>query len=288
MSASNPLTKILNTHRLTGPNFKDWLRNYRIILGSKKLTHVLDQDPSAIPARPTAKQRASLKKWMDDDNKARYYMLDAMSDDLQCQHENILTTHQMLAHLQELFGEQSRAAKYQVRQRLFKAKMRDGQSVQDHCLTMIKDLEELEKLDIILDKNFQIDVILQSLSDAYGQFIMNFHMHKMQCTLAELMNMLVTTELSMKGSKGSVLTVEQTSFKRKSFEKKKKSAKKSKVDGKKRKRNYPQYLATLKNKKDGPSGGMLIIESNLTISSASSWVLNSGSSAHFMHFYAGS
>ena len=81
-------------------------------------------------------------------------MLGAISDDLQCQHKNILTTWQMLAHLQELFGEQSRAVKYQVCQRLFKAKMHDGQSVQDHCLTMIKDLEELEKLGIILDKNF--------------------------------------------------------------------------------------------------------------------------------------
>nr|XP_010912099.1 uncharacterized protein LOC105038108 [Elaeis guineensis] len=126
--------------------------------------------------------------------------------------------------------------------------------------------------------HFQIDVILQSLSDAYGQFIMNFHMHKMQYTLAELINMLVTAELSMKDSKGSVLTMERTSSKRKSFEKKKKSAKKQKVDGKKKKtepkrkaaekgkyfhcnsyghwkRNYSQYLATLKNKKDGPSGG---------------------------------
>ena len=113
--------------------------------------------------------------------------------------------------------------------------MHDGQLVQDHCLTMIQDLEELEKLGVILDKDFQIDVILQSLSDAYGQFIMNFYMHKMQCTLVELMNMLVTAELSMKGSKGSVLTVERTSSKRKSFRKKKKSAKKQKVDGKKKK-----------------------------------------------------
>ena len=132
---------------------------------------------------------------------------------------------------------------------------------------------------------------------------MNFHMHKMQCTLAELMNILVTAELSMKGLKGSVLTVERTSSKRKSFGKKKKSVKKQKVDGKNKKTgskkkasekgkcfhcqseghwkwNYPQYLATLKNKKDGPSGGMLIIESNLTVSSASSWMLDSGSSAH--------
>ena len=52
------------------------------------------------------------------------------------------------------------------------------------------------------------------------------------------------------------------------------------MDGNKRKRNCPQCLAILKKKKDGPSGGMLIIESNLTVSSASSWVLDSGSSAH--------
>ena len=47
------------------------------------------------------------------------------------------------------------------------------------------------------------------------------------------------------------------------------------------KRNYPTYLATLKNKKKiDPSGGMLVIESNHTVSSISSRVLDSGSSAH--------
>ena len=41
-------------------------------------------------------------------------MLDSMSDELQRQHEDIETAHQMLAHLQKMFGEQSRTAKYQV------------------------------------------------------------------------------------------------------------------------------------------------------------------------------
>ena len=36
------------------------------------------------------------------------------------------------------------------------------------------------------------------------------------------------------------------------------------------KRNCPTYLATLKKKEVGPSGGMLVIESNLMVSSASS------------------
>ena len=72
--------------------------------------------------------------------------------------------------------------------------------------------------------------------------------------------------------------------KKKKTEPKKKAAEKKKyfhcnLDGH-WKQNCSQYLATLKNKKDGPSGGMLILESNLTISSAFSWVLDSGFSAH--------
>ena len=106
--------------------------------------------------------------------------------------------------------------------------MRDGQSVQDHCLTMIKDMEELEKLSMKLDLDLQNDIILQSLIDAYGKFIMNYHMHKLQNFLAELMNMLVTAELSMKDSKGSVLAMEWTSSKRKSYGKKKKVCEKAK------------------------------------------------------------
>ena len=88
MSASNPLARILDTHRLIGSNYKDWLRNYKIILNFEKLTHILDQDPSILPARSSTEQRASLKKWIDEDNKARYYILGSMSDELQRQHRD--------------------------------------------------------------------------------------------------------------------------------------------------------------------------------------------------------
>ena len=68
-------------------------------MGSEKLTHVLDQDPPTLPARPSTEQRASLEKWIDEDNKARYYMLGLMSDELQRQYEDIGIARQMLAHL---------------------------------------------------------------------------------------------------------------------------------------------------------------------------------------------
>ena len=57
-------------------------------------------------------------------------------------------------------------------------KICDGQSVHEHCLIMIKALEELEKLEISMDNELQIDLILQSLTDSYVQFIVNYYMNK--------------------------------------------------------------------------------------------------------------
>ena len=109
----------------------------------------------------------------------------------------------------------------------------------------------------------------------------------------------------MKSSRDTVLTVEWTSSsKRKSTGKKKvKSVKKQKKESKLKKdgpkaaeakgkcfhyhakghwrRNYPKYLESLKTKRsDKPSESILVIESNLMISSTSSWMLDSGLNAH--------
>ena len=64
-------------------------------------------------------------------------------------------------------------------------------------------------------------------------------MNKLNYTLPKLLNMLVSNERTLKGSRGSILTMEQaSSSKRKSTWKKKKPAKKQKKES--------------KNKKDAP------------------------------------
>ena len=55
MSVSNPLARILETNHLIGNNYKDWLRNFRIVLTLEKLSHILDQDPVMLPNHPTTK-----------------------------------------------------------------------------------------------------------------------------------------------------------------------------------------------------------------------------------------
>ena len=46
------------------------------------------------------------------------------------QHEKYTSAREILLHLQELFGEHSRTARYEVSRRLFRAKMREGGDVE--------------------------------------------------------------------------------------------------------------------------------------------------------------
>ena len=64
---------------------------------------------------------------------------------------------------------------------------------------MIKDIKQLEKLGIPIHRKLQIDLILQSLTSSFAQFYMNYNMNKLNYTLLELMNMLVSNEGILKG-----------------------------------------------------------------------------------------
>ena len=45
MRQSNPLMIIFEQHKLTGPNFVDWLRNLKVVLAYEKILYVLTQSP---------------------------------------------------------------------------------------------------------------------------------------------------------------------------------------------------------------------------------------------------
>ncbi len=54
---SNPLSRILDDNRLTGPNFSDWLRNFRIVLNLERIGYVLDSKiPSPLPPEATEEE----------------------------------------------------------------------------------------------------------------------------------------------------------------------------------------------------------------------------------------
>ena len=146
MLASNPLVRILETNHLTGTNYKDRLRNLRIVLISEKLDHVLDHKLIVLPNHPTAEQKATFEKWMDEDSRVKCYVLASMSNKLQSKYKHTPTTRAMITHLQELYGEQSHTVHFKISKRLFNLKMREGQSIHEHCMTVIQDIKKLGKL----------------------------------------------------------------------------------------------------------------------------------------------
>ncbi|KAK9218281.1 hypothetical protein WN943_006918 [Citrus x changshan-huyou] len=269
---NNPLARILENYRLTGPNYVDWFRNLRIVLNYERISYVLDTlKPNEISEGASEANRVTYQKWQDDDLSAKSYILASMSNELQRQHENMPNASSMILHLQELYGEQSRTVRYEISKKLFRMRMTEG-SVNEHVLKMIDYIEQLEALNFSMDGELAIDLILQSLPDSFSQFIMNFNMNKMECSLAELLKMLNTAETCIKKPK-DVMAIEGPSTKKgkkKKFQPKAKGGiKKGKANkpndkgkcfhcGKDGhwKRNYKSYLNNLKVKpKENPSEG---------------------------------
>ncbi|KAL8089414.1 hypothetical protein AgCh_039025 [Apium graveolens] len=242
MSSALSLRSILDAHKLTGPNYADWLRNLRIVLRIEKLEYVID---SPKPTEPAS---------------------DAHND------EHVVYR---------------RTARYEISKELFGCRMSEGSSVNDHVLKMINLIERLRQLGFAMDGELSQDLVLQSLPSSFSQFVVNFHMNKLDVSLPELHNMLKTAESNFPPKKSSVLLIGEGSNPKK---RKRNSSKKKKVgektpvppkaeDPKSKvvcfhcnkvghwKRNCKVYLAELKKKGSettASDSGMFMIKVNMS------------------------
>ena len=136
-----------------------------------------------------------------------------MNNELQRQHDS-MDTQSILLNLKELYGEHSRTARYEISKQLFHARMIEGTSIQNHILMVINLITRLSQLGFVMDGELSQDLILQSLSELFSQFIVNYHMNKLNSSLPELLNMLKTIESYIKKDKAPLLLVEGISKKK--------------------------------------------------------------------------
>ena len=115
-----------------------------------------------------------------------------------------------------MYGGQSRTARFQLSKALFRSSLVANEKVGPYVLKMIDLIEQLEKLGCTLGKELSQDLILQSLSDSFSQFIVNFNMNKMSCDLHEMLNLLIDYEnqISSEKKKGTVMIVGKSSKKK--------------------------------------------------------------------------
>ena len=313
---------ILDKEKLAvdGSNFMDWYRALRIVLKREKKAYVLTKPlPAEAPTMTVtvgvgdeAREVENLEyvlhnQHVEDELDVSTLMLATMAPDLQKRFED-QSSFLIMDQLSKMFLEQARVERYRVTRSLLQCRMSEGSSVSSHILKMMSYLEQLDKLDCSLKKEFAMDIVLNSLSPSYSGFIMNYHMHGMDKSLDELHGMLKTAESDMKKATPSVLMVSDKGKKAKKDKSKRKSKAKGKNKGKGKvadqpkvdnpapvdaecyhckgkghyRRHCPKYL---KDKEEGrvpeSSGilGVLVIEINLA-SSISDWVFDTGSCAH--------
>ncbi|KAJ9538670.1 hypothetical protein OSB04_031403 [Centaurea solstitialis] len=208
---------ILEKDKLTGSNFLDWERNLMIVLRHERKWYVLEEPlGEAPPANAPAAARNAHKKHSDDLLDVSCLMLATMSPDLQAGLINT-NAYDMIRQLRDMFQTQARTERYDATKAFNECKMIKGTSVSDHVMKMKRHLDHLERLGHPVPLQLATDTILNSLSEDYRPFVVNYNMNNMEKTIAELHSMLKTAELNMgnKNKTKDVLMVKDGGVKKK-------------------------------------------------------------------------
>ena len=175
-----------------------------------------------------------------------------------------------------------------------------GTSVSAHVLKMKALIDQLDKLGAPISHELATNLILGSLPESYDQFVMNYNMHHMEKSIAELHGMLKNVETNIQKTNPMLMVQKGEGMKRKGKGKGNK-AKKGKGQSKPKdkkpkppkegvcffcneqghwKRNCKLYLEDLKKKKssEATTSGIYVKEVNL--STSASWVLDTRCGSH--------
>ena len=94
---------------------------------------------------------------VDGWQQVKCYMLSSITNELQKQYDSMQNASNILLHLRELYWEQSRYMRFEVTSKIFNMRTVEGSFVNDHVLSMINKIEELERLGSNMDDDVKID-----------------------------------------------------------------------------------------------------------------------------------
>ncbi|KAK4383526.1 hypothetical protein Sango_2767300 [Sesamum angolense] len=196
--SQNPPNTILEANKFDGTNYFNWLRNLRIVLDFENQTYVLDKSlPWTLLEGFLPGERLTFEKFTQWPEYEKY--------------EDVWS---IMHRMKELYAVPDWHIRYTVTKALFGTRMIEGSSVREHGVMMLSLVERLKDLEAdFKNKEAYVDVIRQSLSPSYDQFIINYNMNGLEKSLHELINMLVQYETTNEKSAPSVLVGEVSTSK---------------------------------------------------------------------------
>ena len=137
---------------------------------------------------------------------------------LQKQYKTV-DAYSIVRHLRELYNEQARTKRFKVSELFFGSKMNEGTSLVQHALKMYEHIERLNQLVYWMDFELSVDLILASLLDSFALLVLNYRINYIVPTILELINLLKTTESSLRKEKKHVMLMDFSGSKSKKMSK---------------------------------------------------------------------
>ena len=138
MAINLSLWSLLDSEKLTEPNFDNWYQKLKIILEHEWILYVLT---NLVPKEPAPNARSAVwdtyLKWLNDCTTVHSIVQVIMNDEFSQKFEEA-QPEDMLKVLNKSFGTPDDVEQHKISCAIFKARMREGVSITDHVLYMIK------------------------------------------------------------------------------------------------------------------------------------------------------
>ena len=119
----------------------------------------------------------------------------------------------MFQELKFIFEKNAGIKRYETSEKFYACKMKENGSVSDHILKMSGYSTRLAELGMPLPPEAITDRVLQSLPPSYKSFVLNYNMHGINKSVAELFAMLKAAESEIQKEHQVLMVNKTTSFK---------------------------------------------------------------------------
>jgi hypothetical protein len=317
-SGSLNMADIMKNCTLSGPNYVEWKRRVDLYMGFYGYGSCIETECPTEPNEESVESdKISYNKWIEANNKMKYFMLGYMIDSLMVSYMNYPSAKSIIDSLEVKFGKKSSAHVEGLWEKFIRTKLSEGEDARQHVINMIALADELALQGRLIDEKTKISTILSSLPYSYDTLRQIYFVLGLDWKLDDLLSKVTAQkDAKLRVKEFSVNVVEQKGFVpqgSKRFEKKRKF-KNGRSDWKNNKRAYVRQDVEVKTKQiicyhckklghkrsechsllrshekqpQGNFGNLILNEINTTIIEFGSWWADSGATAHISNTMQG-
>ncbi|KAI3792259.1 hypothetical protein L2E82_06134 [Cichorium intybus] len=191
--------------RLTGLNYKEWLRNWRLVLGIVGKLHLTEYLIPVPPEQVIIKGSYDKHNFLVDEfEKIRDLMLLTIDPEFRKDFES-LGPYELMQLVEERFQKPVEEERARIFKRLAECKIKEGSSINSHVLQIEAYIGELYKLGYSISQEMSVNFLIASLTSKYDLFIQTYRKEDQKRTLMEMCPLLTLYEslLDRHSSNGS-------------------------------------------------------------------------------------